>query len=847
MTVSDLSAVPAAVPVIWGNVPQRNKNFTGRTDLLAQLSRDAERRVTAVVQGGDPLPHALQGLGGVGKTAIAIEYAYRHRADYDLVWWIPADEPAQVRASLAALAARLHLEAAASAGIEGAVSAVRDALRRGEPYERWLLIFDNADRPEDLKGIIPDGPGDVMITSRNHQWQSIVDTVQVDVFSRAESTEFLSRRVPKGLADSDAARLAEKLGDLPLALEQAGALLSETVMEAEEYMRLLDEQITKIMAEGKPPDYPLPMTAAWGVSVAILREQLPQALELLRCCAFFGPEPIPRDVFRRVVHATGTSVNDLIADPILLASAVRELGRYALVKLDGGSISVHRLVQALLRDALSPEQRSSYRHEAHLILAAGAPHSPAETQLWPQYAALVAHVAAPVTDLPGCLVPEVRAFVLDVVRYLYNSGDYASCQSFAERFIARWTADSGATDPHVLDAQRHLGNTLRQLGEYARAYEIVQTTMTASSKLLGERDPLTLALRNAFGADLRAHGDFAAAQELDEETRALHEAVFGAADPQTLRVMNNLALDYRLNSDYVAARDLRKAVYQQQSGADSGVSDNEILSSWNGLAWDLRLCGNFAEARDVGQEAVDFGRRRLGSEHLATLDATNGLSIALRRLGARYDEAFELAEQVLEQSRRLFGDRNPVTLAAAINLTNVQRTTGQLAETVAQAESTVASYAKVYGPDHPYNYGCTGNLALLRRGLGDAEVALRLDRGALDGLDRRLTRDHHYSLTVATNEASDLAALGDIAGARALGEETLERSRRVLGETHPMTLGCAANLALDLSADGADAEAERLAAQTAGGYKQTIGSAHPEAQAAAAGQRIDFDFDPPPL
>lgn len=843
MTVTD--SMPT-VPVIWGNVPKRNKNFTGRTDLLAQLSRDElgdDTRITAVLP-GDPLPRALQGFGGVGKTAIAIEYAYRHRAEYDLVWWIPADQQALVRASLAQLAGRLGLPAAASAGIEGAAAAVLDALRKGEPYRRWLLIFDNADQPEDLLDILPHGPGDVLITSRNHQWQAIVNTVSVDVFTRAESVQFLSRRVPKGLAESDAARLAEKLGDMPLALEQAGALLSESVMSAEDYLRMLDEQITQILAEGKPPDYPVSMTAAWRLSVALLQERLPLALELLRCCAFFGPEPIPRDVFRKVPQATGTSVNDLLADPILLARATSELGRYALVKIDGLTISVHRLVQALLRDELGPEQQESYRHEAHLILAAGAPRSPAETQQWPRYAALVAHVAAPVTNLPGCKVPQVRAFALDVVRYLYNSGDFGSCQSFAERYIDRWTADSGATDPHVLDAQRHLGNALRQLGQYTKAFEVIQSTMTASSKLLGERNPLTLALRNAFGADLRARGDFAAAQKLDEETRALHEAVFGPTDPQTLRVMNNLALDYRLNSEYVAARDLAKAVYLRRLEAVSGVSAGEILYSLIGLAWDLRLCGSFIEARDVGQEAADFGEEQLGPEHLTTLDAKNGLSIALRRLGTEYDEALTLAEEVREQSRRLFGDSNPVTLAADINITNIQRMTGQLTEALQLAERAVTRYAEVYGPEHPYNYACTGNLALLLRGLGDADAALRLNRGALDGLDRRLSRDHHYSLTVAANAASDMVALGDIAGARALGEDTLDRARRLLGDTHPMTLGCAANLALDLRAQGADGEAERLAAEAAVGYAATIGSGHPEAQTAAAGQRIDFDFDP---
>jgi len=146
----------------------------------------------------DPRPQGVHGLGGVGKTAIAIEYAYRYRSDYDIVWWIPADQLSSVRYSLAALAVRLHLETPAAAGVDGAIPVVLDALRRGEPYRRWLLIFDNADQPEEIKDLIPRGPGDVLITSRNHRWQSVIDAVPMDVFSRPESIEFLYKRVPVG-------------------------------------------------------------------------------------------------------------------------------------------------------------------------------------------------------------------------------------------------------------------------------------------------------------------------------------------------------------------------------------------------------------------------------------------------------------------------------------------------------------------------------------------------------------------------------------------------------------------------------------------------------------------------
>jgi tetratricopeptide (TPR) repeat protein len=840
VTASDSQQAPG-IPAIWGNVPQRNKNFTGREDVLARLRQGLSNTVTAV------LPHALQGMGGVGKTALAIEYAHRYRSDYDLVWWIPADQPALVRSSLAALAEPLGLQAATARGIEGAASAVLDALRRGTPWRRWLLIFDNADQPEDLNDIIPREPGDVLITSRNHRWQGVVDTVQVDVFARRESTEFLTKRVAAGISESEAGQLAQELGDLPLALEQAGALQAETGMSVDEYLRLLKEQTAHVLEEGKPPEYPLSMTAAWRISVATMTKHLPQAMELLRCCAFFGAEPIPRDVFRHSTHSTETRVSDLAANPILLARAIRELGRFALVRIEGRTIVVHRLVQALLREALDEQAQASYRHDVHVILAASSPRDPDNNRAWPRYAELLAHVASPTTDVPSCRDGELRAFALEVVRYLYRSGDHASSRSFAERLIERWQQDSGPDDPTVLDARRHLGNALRDLGQYQEAYQANQETLDRTRRILGERDPLTLALRNSFGADLRAHGDFVAARTLDEESLGLHEEVFGPANPQTWRVMNNLALDYGLNSDYTAARRQHQRTYLLQSEATAGVSATEILSSWSGLARAVRLCGDYTEARDVGEDAYDYGQEVLGPEHYWTLRTPTDLTIALRRIPAEYERALDLAAEVFNRSSRLFGAGNPDTLAAAISLTNIQRTMGQSAEALALAQTTVARYPAIYGPDHPYSHGCSGNLALMLRVTGDLAGARHLNDIALAGLDARLGRDHHYSLTVATDLASDLAALGETAEAIALGKDTLARLRALLGEDHPLTLGCAANLAVDLRAGGADEEAERLSADTLDRYAATLGRGHPDTTTAMEGRRLDFDFDPPPI
>jgi tetratricopeptide (TPR) repeat protein len=832
---------PGKGPTIWGNVPQRNKNFTGRRDILDQLRPRRNSSVTAV------LPHALQGMGGVGKTALAIEYAYRYGSEYDLVWWIRSDQQTLVRSSLASLASHLGLAATTASGIEVASGAVLDALRRGAPYDRWLLIFDNADQPEEINDIIPRGPGDVLITSRNHRWQAVVDTVQVNVFDRAESTHFLTKRVPKGLDESKADQLAEELGDLPLALEQAGALQAETGMSVEEYLRLLKDHAAQIMGEGKSPEYPLSMTAAWRLSVATLNNQLPQAMELLRCCAFFSPEPIPRDVFRRSTQAAGTRVSDLISDPILLARAIRELGRYALVRIDGRTIQVHRLIQALLRADLDPAEQASYQHEVHLILAAASPTNPDDNRRWPRFEELVAHVSSPVTELARCPDRNVRAFGLDVARYLYRSGDQLGSRGTAETFIKQWSKDSGPDNDMVIDAQRHLGNALRELGDYEAAYAITEATLRRSQEILGSTDPLTLALRNSFGADLRSRGQFAAARDLDEASLTLHEEQFGPEDGQTLRVMHNLALDYGLNSNYAAARDLHQRTYLLRNEAAKGVSATEVLMSWNGLARALRLCGDYSEARDVGEDAFDFGREVLGADHYWTLRTQNDLSIALRRIATAYDDALEMARDVYERCTRIFGNTHPDTLAAAISLANVQRTIGETDEAIELAELISDRYPRIHGEDHPFNYGCTGNLALLTRVNGDARNALRLNEGALAGFDSRIGRNHHYSLTTATNLASDLAALGEADRACELGRDTLKNLRSLIVENNPLTLGCAANLAIDLRATGATEEADELLADTLERYEARLGVDHPDTQNAAEGSRLDFDFDPPEI
>jgi tetratricopeptide (TPR) repeat protein len=835
------SLPPGPVPAIWGGVPAQNRNFTGRDDILRILREGLSSDVTAV------LPHALQGLGGVGKSAVAVEYAYRYRDEYELVWWVPADQPVLVQASLAQLAGSLGLPPATATGIgiEGAATATLNALRKGEPYKRWLLIFDNADQPEDLKDIIPRGPGDVLITSRNPRWESVVQTVQVDVFSRQESIAFLNKRVPSGLSEADAEALASELGDLPLALEQAGALQAETGMSVEEYLRLLKEQVAAIMSEGKSPDYPMSMTAAWKLSQQTLAQNQPEAVTLLRCCAFFGAEPIPRDLLSRGAQAVIDSpLGELLSDPITLSRAIRELGRFALARIDGRTIVIHRLTQALLRDELTREEQDNFREQAHLILATGAPKNPDDSQLWPRYADLIAHAQS--TRLEGSRQSAARRFALDIVRYLYNSGNLESARQFGERYIGAWRENTDEKDPQLLLAQQHLGNVLRAMGRYEAAFAIDRHTLALAQQSLGEENPLTLVQTSSYTADLRGNGDFAEALRIDVGALDRHRRVLGPDDALTLRVSNNLAVDYGLNSRYPEARDQHRETYRRRGDAD-GIPAPDLLSSWSGLARALRLCGAYREAQDVGQDAYDFGRTELGPDHPRTLETAIDLSVILRRTGVSYDESLELAASVLDLATRRFGAVAPLTLAAALTYTNIQRASDQTGEALKLALETMEHYKAIYGRTHPFYYGCVGNVALLFRVNGNAAKALEYDEIAIEGLKNRLGADHHYTLTVAVNLASDHAALGNRAQAREIGEDALPRLRTVLGENHSVTLGCAANLVPDLRATGAADEADHLLADTIGRLQQSLGDDHADTIAAAESRRLDPDFDAPQI
>ncbi|KJE20835.1 NB-ARC domain-containing protein [Frankia torreyi] len=827
------------LPRVWGNVPPRNPHFTGRVDLLTMLDARLLEGTTSV------LPETLHGMGGVGKSQLATEYIYRHLSDFDIIWWIPAERTVQISSALIELGARLGLDVGTEANV--AVRQVVEALRIGHPYERWLLVFDNADDPQAVREYFPASPtGRVLVTSRNPGWANVSHPLEVAVFRREESVALLrSRGGP--LDDDGADQVASALGDLPLAVEQAATWRAETGMSAQEYLRLLEDKLTELLSTA-PADYPRPVTAAWNVSLDRLAESNPAALELLQVCAFFAPEPISRQLLSRAHNETiSPALDEALRDPVKLGQAIRDINRYALARINhrDNSIVMHRLVQAVLIGRMTPDQQRTMRHGAHVLLAASDPNDPFNPGLWPTYADLYPHMIASLAERSAD--PRVRQLLLNEVDYLWTWGDHQVSNDLARGVHAEWQASFGEDDPYTLQMALRSGWGLVVIGRYAEAAEVNRRTFELSTQVNGPDGELTIVLMGNVAADLRWRGDFAAAYDVAEDAYRRARQAFGADDPQTLDAAHNVAVSLRLLGRFAESAELAEDTWQRSIQL-YGENHDRSLNTFTGLTLDRRELGDYLGARAT-QENIDARYRHLfkdSENHPARLHAGRNLAVAHRKAGD-HDKALALSRDVEERFFHRYGGEHPASLAAALSLSIDLRHAGQLHEARKICVRTQQRYATKIGEMHPHTLATWINLAIIDRLSGQSDVALDRDERTLAAFVERLGDRHPSTLACAANLASDLYAVGRFEEAHARDQVTLATSTEVLGEAHPTTLAVAANLAMDLRALERKEEALELQAATLTRLDRVLGHDHPATRQVVAGIRLDCDVDPMPM
>jgi tetratricopeptide (TPR) repeat protein len=605
------------------NLPPRNPDFSGRDTLLTELhERLMNTEATAVVQAA-----TVHGLGGVGKTQLALEYAYRYGTDYDVMWWVPAEQPVAIPGWLAGLARRLGVpEQADQAEL---LASLWDVLRQ---RDRWLLIYDNAEGPRELAPYRPPaGGGRVLATSRASTWDRGTATVRLDVLDRDEAVAFLRRRI--GSSDTaTVAALAEALGDLPLALEQAAAYMDETHTLPADYLALYREHSAELLALGEPLTTEQTVATTWQVALDRVRATI-AAQELLSLCAFLAPDDIPRALLPERAEVLPEPLRGAVARRLAYNQAISAIGRYSLVTVTAEAISAHRLVQAVVRHGLNAQAAREWTTAAVRLVGAGFPEEAEDVKVWPIAARLLPHALA-ATDHAAALGADPTAtskLLHQAGRYLWGRAEHIQAKTLHQRALEIRETYLGAD--HLVTAQslHNLGLVLQELGDLDGARTRHRRALQIREAHFGPDHPQAANSLNQLGRVLYAQGDLDGARPLLERALRIREEQLGADHPQTASSLNQLGRVLYAQGDLDGARPLLERALRIRE-AQLGADHPDTAESLNDLALALAAQGDLSHARSLHERALSILETRLGPDHPQTAKSRRNLAVVLRNL-----------------------------------------------------------------------------------------------------------------------------------------------------------------------------------------------------------------------
>ncbi|KUJ64406.1 hypothetical protein ACZ90_57600 [Streptomyces albus subsp. albus] len=746
-------------PAVWASVPSRNALFVGREDLLdAVWTRFQQARA-----GGGVC--VLAGMPGVGKSELAAEYAHGYADRYDLVGWVPAGSRGAARERLAALATELGLSPGGE--VEERSRAALGALHWGRPYRHWLIVLDGAEDPDLLGDLLPEGPGDVLITSRDHRWTARgAEVLVVPELRREESVEYLRRTVARGTAvEADA--LAEQLGDHPLLLLRAARHLDSVTVG--------------------PGDFAARIAAGHGWHPAVdteqlfapvlnrLRDRSPGAYKLLTWCALFEEGIAPLVLLQPLLG--GRDADELAGGLVRKSLLTRVTGT-----VDTPMVRMHRALRAAVWHRMPAEERKRLIHRIRTTLIEARPGDPADRRSWAWYSAVWPQLQA-----VGALDDEeAEELVFGCARALHFRGRAGEGRHLAERALAGWQR-LGSDHPRLSAMAGLRGALLRSAGEYEHAERLDRAELDRQQHLGGDPDhPERLNALRGLAADLNGLGRYEEAHRITAEVYQGRLRTRGPDHWITHAARMDLADALRLLGRYREALELDEAGVEAMRGrtGDGGTQVLRLLGRQR-LALGLRLTGAH-RALAVQASVVEEAERLQGADSPLALGAGLELALCELRQGERAG-ALDRLRVAHGRANHLFGRHAPLTLLALAHLAAAEEAYGRREAAAALAVRSLEGHGAVFGEDHPYTLGAMVNLATTMRTAGAYEEAEHLGRRARTGLEAALGPDHPWTLGAAYDLGVSLVGLGRLEAAHALASDTHQRAGRSLGAAHPLT------------------------------------------------------------
>lgn len=753
---------------LWAVPYPHNPFFLGHEEDLIYVRRCLQAgQATALAQ-----PQAISGLGGIGKTQLALEYAYRYAQEYQVILWAHADSPEALVSSYVAFASLLQLPEREASEQEDIVKAVKRWL---QTHTAWLLILDNADELATIPDFLPPRlGGHLLLTTRAEATGRLAHRIEIETLSPEQGALLVllrSRLLPPDAPLEQASpeeqalalRLSQELGGLPLALDQVGAYLEETGIPLEAYWPLYQQYRAELLRErrgGFVSDHPLPVATTWSVSFQRIEERNPGAAELLRLLAWLPPDVIAEEILPAGAAFLGPVLAPIVENDLLLNQALETLRAYSLVRRDPRTrqLSLHRLVQAVLQDQQDEVERQTWTERAVRAINAAFPQ--VEYEMWARCERLLplALAAAERIEQQRMLFEEAGHLLFETAAYLQARARYREAEPLLQRALRIYEDLLGLDHPQVAFPLQSLANLYSDQGKFKEAETLHQRALRIREQHLGPEHVLVAAPLNSLAVLYCEQGKYGEAEPLFQRALCIREQHLGSEHPHVATVLNNLAQLSFLQGKCEQAEALHlRALHIREQFLRSGHP--LLASTLNNLAETYTSQGRYGEAEALLQRALRTYEQQFGPDHPDVVFSLNNLA-DLYASQKRYEEAEVLYQRAVRISEQQLGAENPRGAFPLTNLAVLYTEQGKYGEAEPLFQRALHIREQFLGPESPETAETIHGLATLRAAQDRFQEALSLYRLALAIREQVLGAEHPKTTETRTRLYATVRAMG---------------------------------------------------------------------------------------
>jgi tetratricopeptide (TPR) repeat protein len=806
----------------------------GREQALRSLK---EGHTTAITQA-----QTIHGLGGIGKTRLAVEYAWRSGSLYDYAFFVAADSTEALYSNLASLArpSVLNLPEFKTATQKETLAAVLRWLRE---HDRWLLILDNVDTMDAERSVVRIisslSTGRILITSRIRDWPTTVARQQIETLSMDEAQEFLLERTATGRRarskeDPDQAlRLARELGGLPLALEQAAAYIAQHQISLSEYLEAWEKEREKVINwyDASTMRYPASVAVTWQKT---FQELSPTTAAILRLAAHLSSDPIPLDMYEEkqeiIETATALLCNELGTqrDGRSVEMAVAELTSYSMATRYGRNFTIHRMVQDVLRSRIPEKRRREWIEQSLLLVFNFSPADPSDVRSWPIWDLLRPHATCVVKYADDAGIAQPTAQLMNqLAALLFSKSLYGEAEPLMRRALQIDEESLGPRDYNVIRDLNNLSALLQTTNRFGEAEPLIRRALQIQESHFRTQHPEVAINLNNLAQLLQETNRFEEAEPLMRRALQIDEGAFGPQHSNVARDLNNLAQLLQETNRLAEAEPLMRRALQIDEGA-FGPQHPNVARDLNNLAQLLQETNRLTEAEPLMRRALQIDEYAFGPQHPNVARDLNNLARLLQETN-RLAEAEPLMRRALQIDEGFLGPQHPNVARDLSNLAALLQETNRSAEAEPLMRRALQIDEESFGLDHPSVARDLHNLAQLLRETARLAEAEPLMRRALEINESSFGSQHTSIARDLNNLAQLLLETNRLAEAEPLIHRALQIDESALGPQHPNVARDLGNLAWLLQATNRLSEAEPLMRRALQIDEDSFGPQHPKA------------------